>query len=122
MFSQQKIKVGFHSTKAKRLKAAAKILLEKYDGDIPDTAEKLQELPGVGPKMAFITMNVAFGQPSGIGVDVHVHRIANRLGWCKTKKPEDTRKALEAWLPVEEWIPINPLLVGFGKKFLRGVC
>ena len=108
-------KVGFHNTKAKRIKAAAKICLDKYDGDIPDTAELLQELPGVGPKMAYITMNVAFGKPSGIGVDVHVHRITNRLGWNTTKTPEDTRKALESWLPVEKWISINPLLVGFGQ-------
>jgi len=108
-------KVGFHNTKAKRLKEAAKICAEEYGGDIPPTAELLMKLPGVGPKMAFITMNVAFGEPSGIGVDVHVHRITNRLGWNKTKQPEDTRKALESWLPREEWIPINPLLVGFGQ-------
>ena len=54
-------------------------------------------------------------KPSGIGVDVHVHRITNRLGWNETKNPENTRKVLESWLPKEEWIPINPLLVGFGQ-------
>ena len=108
-------KVGFHATKAKRIKAAAKVCLDQHDGDIPNTAETLMKLPGVGPKMAHITMNVAFGKPSGIGVDVHVHRITNRLGWNETKNPENTRKVLESWLPKEEWIPINPLLVGFGQ-------
>ena len=65
--------------------------------------------------MAYLAMNVAWGEASGIGVDVHVHRITNRLGWHETKTPEETRKSLEAWLPVSEWIPINPLLVGFGQ-------
>ena len=120
-FSEEEIdeaicKVGFHTTKAKRIKEAARILIEKHDGDIPDTADGLMALPGVGPKMAFICMNVAWGKPSGIGVDVHVHRITNRIGWCNdTPNPEKTRARLEAWLPVDEWIDINPLLVGFGQ-------
>lgn len=58
-------------------------------------------MPGVGPKMAHLCMDIGWGQVSGIGVDTHVHRIANRLHWVKktTQKPEDTRKALEDWLP-----------------------
>mmetsp|Transcript_3123 Transcript_3123/g.8470 ORF Transcript_3123/g.8470 Transcript_3123/m.8470 type:complete len:263 (+) Transcript_3123:1-789(+) len=108
-------KVGFHRTKAKRLKEVARLCLERHGGDIPASPEELMALPGVGPKMAFLAMNVAWGQPAGIGVDTHVHRIANRLGWAATRTPEATRKALEAWLPVEEWIGVNPTLVGFGQ-------
>lgn len=87
--------------KADYIKDATKICAEKYNGDIPPTVEELVKLPGVGPKMAHITMNVAWGQVTGIGVDTHVHRISNRLGWVKkpTKVPEDTRLAVESWLP-----------------------
>ena len=57
----------------------------------------------------------------GIGVDVHVHRISNRLGWVKTTTPEGTRKALEDWLPLDKWIEVNPLLVGFGQTICQPV-
>eukprot|EP01103_Thecamoeba_quadrilineata_P015687 TRINITY_DN5030_c0_g1_i1.p1 TRINITY_DN5030_c0_g1~~TRINITY_DN5030_c0_g1_i1.p1 ORF type:complete len:311 (+),score=53.95 TRINITY_DN5030_c0_g1_i1:57-989(+) len=111
--------VGFHNRKAKYLKLTSKILLDKYDGDIPPTYEDLLKLPGVGPKMAQLTMQCAWGVTVGIGVDVHVHRITQRLGWVnhdkKNPTPEDTRRALEKWLPKEYWRPINALLVGFGQ-------
>lgn len=83
------------------MKKATKICQEKYGGDIPPTVEELVSLPGVGPKMAHITMNVAWGQVTGIGVDTHVHRICNRLGWVpkSTRSPEDTRVAIEKWFP-----------------------
>ena len=87
--------------KAEYIKEATKICAETYKGDIPPTVKDLTALPGVGPKMAHITMNVAWGEVTGIGVDTHVHRIANRLGWVKkpTKLPEETRVAVESWLP-----------------------
>ncbi|CDS07453.1 hypothetical protein LRAMOSA01402 [Lichtheimia ramosa] len=114
----QKIKaVGFHQRKASYIKKTAIILRDKYDGDIPDTIEGLMDLPGVGPKMGYLALQIAWKMNAGIGVDVHVHRISNRLGWCSTEnaQPEDTRKQLESWLPKEYWRPINPLLVGFGQ-------
>ena len=119
--------VGFHARKAGFLRAAAKVCLETYDSDIPPTLETLMDLPGVGPKMAYLVMNVGWEKASGICVDVHVHRIAERMGWVpsvavtatgaprKTRVPEDTRVALESWLPREEWVEINPLLVGHGQ-------
>ena len=77
------------------------ILKEEYDGDIPQSVEDLCKLPGVGPKMAHLVMKSAWNVISGIGVDVHVHRISNRLGWTPkpTSQPENTRIALESWLP-----------------------
>lgn len=108
-------KVGFHARKAGYIKKTTQILKEKYDGDIPSTVEELVKLPGVGPKMAYLTMQVAWENSVGIGVDVHVHRICNRLGWVKTKTPEKTRMELEEWLPKTHWGPINKMLVGFGQ-------
>eukprot|EP00794_Sanderia_malayensis_P009351 gene9349-10336_t len=110
--------VGFWKRKAHYIKQVSEICMEKYHGDIPETLEGLLSLPGVGPKMAHICMLAAWKKMTGIGVDTHVHRISNRLGWVKkmTKTPEDTRKALESWLPREEWETINILLVGFGQQ------
>jgi len=108
-------KVGFHNLKTKYIKQAAEILRDKWNSDIPGTIEGLTSLPGVGPKMAYLCMSVAWGRHEGIGVDVHVHRITNLWGWHTTKQPEETRKALESWLPQDKWHDINNLLVGFGQ-------
>ncbi|KAJ5280524.1 Endonuclease III conserved site-2 [Penicillium angulare] len=107
--------VGFHNNKTKYIKAAALILRDQHDGDIPPTPEELMSLPGVGPKMAYLCMSAAWGKHEGIGVDVHVHRITNLWGWNKTKNPEETRKALQSWLPRDKWHEINKLLVGLGQ-------
>lgn len=124
--------VGFYSRKASNLKKIVKILIAKYDGDIPSSLEELLQLPGIGPKMAHLVMNIAWDNVQGICVDTHVHRICNRLGWVsragtiqKTSSPEETREALQKWLPKEEWVPINPLMVGFGQTIctpLRPQC
>ncbi|XP_037546435.1 endonuclease III-like protein 1 [Nematolebias whitei] len=110
--------VGFWRSKVRYLKQTSAMLQEEFGGDIPNTVEGLVRLAGVGPKMAHLAMDIAWNQVSGIGVDTHVHRISNRLGWLKkpTKNPEDTRKALEDWLPRELWSEINWLLVGFGQQ------
>lgn len=126
--------VGFYSRKASNMKKIANICLTKYDGDIPSSLEELLSLPGIGPKMAHLVMNAGWNNVQGICVDTHVHRICNRLGWVSrpggkpTSNPEETREALQLWLPKEEWVSINPLLVGFGQTIctpLRprcGVC
>ncbi|KAM0340109.1 hypothetical protein ACHAPU_010682 [Fusarium lateritium] len=108
--------VGFHNNKTKYIKQSAEILRDKWDGDIPDTLEGLVSLPGVGPKMAFLCLSVAWGKTLGIGVDVHVHRITNLWGWHKTKNPEETRTTLQSWLPQDRWHEINHLLVGLGQS------
>ncbi|CAG7560084.1 unnamed protein product [Fusarium equiseti] len=108
--------VGFHNNKTKYIKQTAEILRDQWDGDIPDTIEGLVSLPGVGPKMGYLCLSVAWGKHLGIGVDVHVHRITNLWGWHKTKNPEETRTTLQSWLPQDRWHEINHLLVGLGQS------
>ncbi|TFY71651.1 hypothetical protein EVG20_g1361 [Dentipellis fragilis] len=110
-------KVGFWRRKTQYLKQAAQKLRDSFDSDVPKTVDELCSLPGVGPKMAFLALQVAWNLNLGIGVDVHVHRITNRLGWHKppTKNPEETRLNLQSWLPKELHGEINHLLVGFGQ-------
>ncbi|CAI0541143.1 unnamed protein product [Linum tenue] len=79
--SQTKDQVGFYTRKASNMKKIARICLEKYDGDIPNSLEDLLSLPGIGPKMAHLVMQIAWDNAQGICVDTHVHRISNRLGW-----------------------------------------
>lgn len=109
-------KVGFHNNKTKYLKQTAALILARYDGDIPPTAEEMMTLPGVGPKMAYLVEYHAFGTVTGIGVDVHMHRIFNALKWVESKTPEQTRVQLEGWLPKRHWGTINELWVGFGQE------
>uniref|UniRef100_A0A8R1TR54 Endonuclease III homolog n=1 Tax=Onchocerca volvulus TaxID=6282 RepID=A0A8R1TR54_ONCVO len=110
------IPVGFYKKKAIYIKKVAEILKEHYDGDIPNTVEGLCSLPGVGEKMAYLAMHTAWDQMEGLGVDTHVHRISNRLGWIKTSNPKESRIALEALVPREQWQELNKLLVGFGQQ------
>ena len=86
--------VGFYKTKAKRIKEICKVLIEKYKGKVPDTFDELIKLKGVGPKTASITVVYGFNKPHHIPVDTHVNQIANRLGWVKTKTPEQTETEL----------------------------
>ncbi|GMT20049.1 hypothetical protein PFISCL1PPCAC_11346, partial [Pristionchus fissidentatus] len=113
--------VGFYRRKAEFIQEAAAVLKEKHAGDIPDTIEGLCALKGVGPKMAHLVMQTAFGRTLGVAVDTHVHRIANRLHWVKTKAPEQTQKQLEELLPRQEWSRVNKLLVGFGQQICMPV-
>ncbi|WVQ79007.1 hypothetical protein IAT38_001099 [Cryptococcus sp. DSM 104549] len=113
-------KVGFWRRKAEYIQEAARTLLAKEGeekGDVPNTLEGLCALKGVGPKMAFLALQCAWDINAGIGVDVHVHRITNRLKWHRppTTTPEGTRLNLQSWLPQHLHKPINPLLVGFGQ-------
>ena len=112
--------VGFHNNKVKFIKATTRLLVDEHDSTVPDTLEALTALPGVGPKMALICLNVCFDKIVGISVDTHVHRISNQLGWtgggAPTKNPEATRAALESWMPFEVWGEVNLLLVGLGQE------
>ena len=109
--------VGFHNRKVLYIKNTVKVLLEKHNGRVPGNLKDLIALPGVGPKMAIIILNVAFDKQVGISVDTHLHRICREIGWTKNaKNPEDTRRQLESWLPRELWGEINLLLVGIGQE------
>ncbi len=111
---------GFYRTKAKRILEISRTLMNGYAGHVPDTLEELLKLKGVGRKTANLVLTVAHGKP-GICVDTHVHRIANRLGWVKTKTPEQTEMALREILPKRFWIPINDWLVTFGQNLCQPV-
>ena len=106
---------GFYRTKARHLRAAARLLLQRHGGRVPQSMENLLALPGVGRKTANLVRNLGFGLP-GICVDTHVHRISNRLGWVRTRTPLETERALQKVLPRRWWIPVNGLLVAFGQR------
>lgn len=108
-------KVGFWKKKAQFIKLMAHDLYVKHNSDVPKTLDELVALKGVGPKMAFLALSSAWKINLGIGVDTHVHRISNRLGWFQTSDPEATRVHLESWLPKELFQEINHLMVGFGQ-------
>lgn len=112
--------VGFYPTKAGRLIEISRIVLNDYDGRVPDTIEELLTLPGVGRKTANLVMTEGFGKPA-VCVDTHVHRISNRIGYVKTKTPEKTEFALREKLPKKYWIKYNELLVAFGQAICRPV-
>ncbi len=106
---------GFYRVKAARIKDVSKIILNDYNGKVPEDYEELIALPGVGSKTANCVLVYGFNVPA-IPVDTHVHRISNRLGWVKTKKPEETEKALSKIIPKEQWIRINRIFVKFGQQ------
>ncbi|CAL9733973.1 endonuclease III homolog 1 [Monosporozyma servazzii] len=114
--------VGFHTRKANYIKRTCDILAEKYACDIPTNDTDLLALPGVGPKMTYLTLQKAWGKMDGICVDVHVHRFCQLFHWVDAKKckdPNSTRITLESWLPVQLWKEINVLLVGLGQLIDR---
>jgi len=107
--------VGFYNNKTRIIKDISQTLIEEYGSLVPDTIDELLKLKGVGRKTANIVITQAFGKP-GIAVDTHVHRISNRIGWVKTKAPDDTEAFLRKLLPQEYWKDINELLVKHGQS------
>lgn len=112
--------VGFYHTKAKHLKQLPDALDAKFGGMIPSTVEELCELPGVGRKTANLVVAVAFNKPA-ICVDVHVHRICNRLGLLRTGDPFESEMTLREILPKRYWITWNSFLVSFGQTLCHPV-
>ena len=108
-------KSGFYKVKAARIKEVSRRLLKDFEGRVPDDFDDLINLPGVGAKTANCVLVYAFKKPA-IPVDTHVHRIPNRLGWIKTKKPEETEKKLKVLLPKDQWIRVNRIFVKFGQQ------
>jgi endonuclease-3 len=107
----------YRETKAPRLIAMARILVERYGGTVPDSLDALLELPGVGRKTANCVLIYAFERPA-LCVDIHMHRITNRLGWVHTTTPDATEKALQTVMPKDCWAGSNRLFLQHG----RSIC
>ena len=112
--------VGFYRNRAKIIKEISKILVEKFNSKVPDDLETLLSFKGVGRKTANLVLSEGFGKPA-ICVDVHVHRISNRIGLVKTKSPEETEFKLMEILPKRYWKDINFVLVAFGQTICKPV-
>ena len=112
--------VGFYANKAKQIVELSKILVEKYNSKVPDSIDELCKFNGVGRKTANLVLSEGFKKPA-ICVDVHVHRISNRLGYVKTKTPEETEFALREKMPQKYWIDINTLLVTHGQNVCKPI-
>lgn len=113
--------VGFHSQKATYLKRIAEILKKEHGGDVPLTLAGWMELPGIGRKMGVLGVQICWNEPTGVSADVHVTRIAKRLGWAKSTVADKVAVELEGWLPKDRWIDVNPLLVGFGQTLCGSI-
>lgn len=109
---------GFYKNKAKNIKATAEIIVNKYDGIVPNTMEELMKLPGVGRKSANVIMLEAFNSPQGIAVDTHAKRISNRLGLSNNSTPEKIEQDLINLFPKKYFYDVNHLLVWHG----RNIC
>lgn len=112
--------VGFYKTKAVRIHEICEDLIGRFGGQVPDDLGQLLTLKGVGRKTANLVLTEGFGKP-GICVDTHVHRISNRLGYIKTKNPEETEFALREKLPGKYWIEYNALLVTWGQNVCKPI-
>ncbi len=112
--------VGFYRNKAAQIKELSAQIVEKYSGKVPCDIDELCKFKGVGRKTANLTMAKGFGKPA-ICVDVHVHRICNRLGYVKTKTPDETELVLRKQLPKDLWLDINTILVTFGQNICKPI-
>lgn len=109
---------GFYHVKARRIVEVSRKLLDEFKGQVPEDLDGLLKLPGVGRKTANCVLVYGFQKPA-IPVDVHVHRISNRLGLVDTKNPEETEVELEKIVPRDYWIELNDLMVQFGQTICR---
>lgn len=110
--------VGFYKNKAQQILDLSREIIEKYNGKVPCSIDELVKFKGVGRKTANLVMAKGFDKPA-ICVDVHVHRISNRLGWVKTKTPDETEMELRKLLPEKYWLDINTILVTFGQNICK---
>ena len=118
-FTKEISAVTFAGMKAKNITSACKILVEKYNGKVPDKMEDLTNLPGIGRKTANTILINAFGKVEGIPVDTHVIRLSFRLGWIKSTKPEEIEQDLMKIVPKEDWKKIAYLLKAHGRALCQ---
>jgi endonuclease-3 len=112
--------VGFWNAKARHLHGLSAMLLERFDGRVPQSREELLELPGVGRKVANLVLNICFAK-AAICVDVHVQRVTNRLGWIVSDDPLDTEMKLMELLPEKYWSPTNLVFVNHGQQVCQPI-
>jgi endonuclease-3 len=112
--------VGFYRNKSETIRQVCLDLIDRFAARVPDTLEALLTIKGVGRKTANLVVALGFDGP-GLCVDTHVHRISNRLGYVRTKNPEETEFALRKKLPPEYWLRYNTLLVAFGRNTCRPI-
>jgi endonuclease III len=113
-------KSGFYHVKARRVKEVSRIIHEDYNDVVPDNLKELLSLPGVGRKTANCVLVYGFHEDA-IPVDVHVHRISNRIGLVSTKNPDETELELMKIVPKKYWLPLNDLFVQFGQTICRPI-
>src|SRR4029079_10249870 len=113
--------VSFYRHKARHVRATCRMLMERFGGRVPGTLEELLMLPGVGRKTANLVLILGFKSVRNICVDTHVHRISNRLGWVRTRTPEETEQALYAATAARWWPYLNLYLVTWGQNVCRPV-
>jgi len=112
--------IGFYHVKSRRIIGVAKIIQSQYKGVVPDNLDELVGLPGVGRKTANCVLVYAFEKPA-IPVDIHVHRISNRIGLVKTKTPEETEFELIEKIPKRYWLQINDTFVMYGQNICKPI-
>ena len=112
--------VGFYRIKAKNIHHACRELIKRFSSKVPDNIDELLSIKGVGRKTANLVVSLAYGKDA-ICVDTHVHRISNRLGYVKTKIPDETEFALRKKLPRRHWIIYNTVMVAFGRQTCKPV-
>ena len=108
-------KIGFYNVKASRLKEVSQLIIKKYNGEVPSNVNDLLTLPGVGRKTANCVLVYGF-KKAAIPVDIHVHRIPNRIGIVNTKNPEETENVLQKSIDKKYWIGVNETFVTFGQN------
>jgi len=113
--------VSFYRHKARHVKEACRQLVERFRGQVPGTMEELLSLPGVGRKTANLVLILSFKSLKNICVDTHVHRISNRLGWVRTRTPDETEQALYAATDARWWPYINLYLVTWGQNVCKPI-
>jgi len=111
---------GHYKKKARILKHVSKVILKEFNRKVPKTREELMSIKGIGPKTANIVLAFAFGKEV-LPIDTHCHRIPNRLGWVKTKTPEQTEIELNKILPRKYWQEFNSIFVQFGKTICQPI-
>ena len=115
-------KVSFHNVKAKNIKKLAQKLRDEYNDDAPETLDEIIKFPGIGRKIGLLYLKECCEKVTGIAVDTHIHKIANRLKWVNnTKDPDKTSVELEKVVDKKYWNTINSVLVGFGQEVCKSV-